>query len=172
MNQVKKSVRIWINIVLIGLMPMPSLAMGEKIKQEARESVVVSMPLIAEWVRAIAGDEVEIKVLVNETQALRSKDGVQDSLSKFKDLNLFFALGYFPFEKEVVKQLSDSKAFQITLVAPRPSFSKIPASQNPYTWLDPKWTFYYLNTIRNALKMSFPDKKEIFQKTTMPIYQN
>lgn len=92
--------------VLMSCSEVPKVEYEPKTGNGHKINVIVSVPPLKEFVEAVGGDYVQVSYLRSSMDNLKEPLTLEEE-SALSNADLFFALGTFPFEKELTQQLNN-----------------------------------------------------------------
>lgn len=148
---------------------------GCQLKNKPERIVSVSILPQKYFVERIAGDYVDVNVMIPPGMNPATSDLSSEQLKKLYDSDLCFAVGYLPFETTHLYPVLEGKP-DIRLVRHSDNVELIAGScghgeegghiheggVDPHIWLSPRYAREISRQIRDALTEKYPEKREVF----------
>lgn len=165
----KKFLILFLSISLIFTYGCSNLSKTNETKANDKLTVAVSIPPEEAFVKAVAGNLVNVVTLIPPGKSPENTQPTPQTLQKFSNAKLYFTIGV-PSEKESIlpKAKSINKNIKIVnlfdetekIYKPR----KFGNSIDPHIWLSPKRTEVIIQSIKNSLCSLDPKNKEIYEE--------
>lgn len=165
---------VFVSLVLVGCSP------GEE-DPNARPAVFVSVPPQAYLVERIAGDAIDLHVLIGPNDAPHHYDPTQRQMVQLSEAVLYFRIGV-PFERQLIPKLRSVNP-QLKIVDTRRGLDLLPMhadedhghddhghahahdheqDADPHVWMSPRNAIVQARTIADELTALVPDRAEAF----------
>lgn len=139
---------------------------------EVSEKLAVAISIVPQetFVKAVAGDLVEVVTMIPSGQSPENFQPTPDLLEKFSKSKIYFSIGV-PTESSSIlpkaKDLNSSLKIinldnEVAKVYPDREFA--PEKRDPHIWLSPKRTKVMINIIKEELSKIDPKNKSIYEK--------
>lgn len=161
----------------IALLPvlLAFIVSGCQLKNKPERIVSVSILPQKYFVERIAGDYVDVNVMIPPGMNPATSDLSSEQLKKLYDSDLCFAVGYLPFETTHLYPVLEGKP-DIRLIRHSDNVELIAGScghgeegghiheggVDPHIWLSPRYAREISRQIRDALTEKYPEKREFF----------
>jgi len=133
-------------------------------------TVAVTIVPQATFVKAVAGDLVEVVTMVPPGRSPESYAPTPKELQQFSDASIYFTIGISAEDVNILPRTQDinknmkvvSLADEVAKVYPDREFA--PGSRDPHTWLSPKRAVVMVRTIARELSAIDPENSYTYEK--------
>lgn len=156
-------------LVLAALLASLLPSCGKKAEtQSGKPSVVVSIPPLEYFVRAIGGDDVEVECLAPGATDPESFEPSMTQLRRASNADLFVAVGLFPFEEKIADMLTDEKT-GLRTVTIKDSVDLIMGTHghdeaDPHVWASYRNARVIAREVEAALEKKHPEAAGAFKQ--------
>lgn len=139
---------------------------------EVSEKLAVAVSIVPQetFVKAVAGDLVDVVTMIPSGQSPENFEPTPDLIEKFSKSKIYFSIGV-PTENSSIlpkaKDLNSSLKIinldkEVSKIYPDREFA--PGKRDPHIWLSPKRTKVIINIIKEELSKIDPKNKSIYEK--------
>ncbi len=133
-------------------------------------AVAVSIVPQETFVKAVAGDLVEVVTMIPSGQSPENFQPTPDLLEKFSKSKIYFSIGVPTESSSIIPKAKDLNSSlkiinldnEVAKVYPDREFA--PGKRDPHIWLSPKRTKVMINIIKEELSKIDPKNKSIYEK--------
>ena len=128
--------------------------------QDGREVISVTIPPMAEFVRAVAGEDFRIVTLVPPGYSPESYEPTVRTMTDFASSRVFFSMGLPVDEATLIPALTEGTS-HVSLserVAALYPDREIDGGRDPHIWLSPDRAAVMVNAIASELAAMYPDR--------------
>ncbi|MFP4139757.1 MAG: metal ABC transporter solute-binding protein, Zn/Mn family [Phycisphaerae bacterium] len=169
--------RLFLPVVLISALCVFAVGCdAPRDESDDRPAVFVSVPPQAFLVERIAGDAVDLHVLVGPNDEPHHYEPTQREMVQFGQADVYFRTGV-PFEKQLLPKLRSVKA-ELTIVDTRKGLDLLAMEgghhdhddhdhqqdADPHVWMSPRNAIVQARTIAEELKRLIPDRAATFEE--------
>ena len=127
--------------------------------QDKRDTVAVTIPPVAEFVRAVAGDQLRIVTLVPPGYSPEAYEPTARTMMDFADARVYFSMGLPVDEATLIPALSEgTRHLSLAEAAARLYPDRtIDGGRDPHIWLSPDRAAVMVNAIAAELAVLYPE---------------
>ena len=158
MKPILRAVALLLSLLAV-LLPLTSCG-GE----DGRDTVAVTIPPMAEFVRAVAGEDVRIVTLVPTGYSPEAYEPTVRTMTEFASARLYFSAGLPVDEATLIPAVSEgtthiSLAERVAALYPDRT---IDGGRDPHIWLSPDRAAVMVNVIAAELTVLYPDRWQTY----------
>lgn len=152
---------------------------GTKTDADGSEKIAVAVSIVPQetFVKAVAGDLVEVITMVPPGNSPSNYQPTPKQMSKFSESEIYFSIGVPTEEANILPRIKDlnrdikivSLDDKVSEVYPHRFFQgqEGKGNKDPHIWLSPKRVKIMVETIKEELILLDPDNREIYEENAL-----
>jgi len=128
-------------------------------------TVAVSIVPVETFVKAVAGDTVDVVVMIPPGSSPENYEPTARKMQEFTNSDIFFGIGV-PSEKRILSSIGEKTEYLPleTVVSAVYPDRNIGSERDPHIWLSPKRAIVMVQAIADKLSELKPENRELYQK--------